>query len=158
MLQIAFLFLLRKLHFFMEYHGKNTFSKNSPSKDIRNNPLFTPSMNTKQASISQNRLSKLLERIKQLQQENGIISEFIIADTKGRIIAPTISKAMYRRSIEAGIGAKSIHAIRRTVSSNLNKILPQATVALIMGHTEKVNEEHYNYDTFTREEKKRRNL
>ena len=100
-------------------------------------------------------LSKLLERIKLLQQENGIASEFIIADTKGRIIAPTISKAMYRRSIEAGIGAKSIHAIRRTVSSNLNKILPQATVALIMGHTEKVNEEHYNYDTLTREEKKK---
>ena len=60
---------------------------------------------------------------------------------------------MYRRSIEAGIGAKSIHAIRRTVSSNLNKILPQATVALIMGHTEKVNDEHYNYDTLTHKEK-----
>lgn len=30
-----------------------------------------------------------------------------------------------------------------------------AIIALIMGHTEKVNEEHYNYDTLTREEKKK---
>lgn len=98
-------------------------------------------------------LAKLLERIKLIQQTNGISSEFIIANENGRVIAPTISKAMYRRSIEAGIGTKSIHAIRRTVSSNLNKILPRATVSLIMGHTEMVNEENYDYDTLTHEEK-----
>lgn len=99
-------------------------------------------------------LHKLLNRIQALHKENGIISEFIIADANGRIIAPTISKAMYRRGNEAGINAKSIHAIRRTVSSKLNTILPRATVALIMGHTEEVNEEHYDYDTLELETKR----
>lgn len=101
-----------------------------------------------------NELHTLLKRIQLLQQENGISSEYIFADTNGRIIAPTISKAMYRRGSEAGIKAKSIHAIRRTVSSNLRKVLPRATVALIMGHTEEVNENHYNYDILTYDEKK----
>lgn len=73
-------------------------------------------------------------------------SGYIIADRNGRVIAPTISKAMYRRGVEANINAKSIHALRRTVSSKLNSRLPSATVALIMGHTEEVNQTHYNYD------------
>ena len=53
---------------------------------------------------------------------------------------------MYRRGLESGIGAKSVHAIRRTVSSKLNTRLPRATVALIMGHNEEVNTKHYDYD------------
>ena len=53
---------------------------------------------------------------------------------------------MYRRGVEANINAKSIHALRRTVSSKLNSRLPSATGALIMGHTEEVNQTHYNYD------------
>ena len=104
--------------------------------------------------IKNGELHTLLKRIQLVQQENGITSEYIFADTNGRIIAPTISKAMYRRGSKAGIKAKSIHAIRRTVSSNLRKILPRATVALIMGHTEEVNENHYNYDILTYNEKK----
>lgn len=99
-------------------------------------------------------LEKVFEKIRLLQQEHHICSEYIIADLKGRIIAPTISKAMYRRGVEAGIQAKSIHAIRRTVSSRLRTELPRATVALIMGHTEEVNDEHYNYDTLSLERKK----
>jgi len=91
-------------------------------------------------------LQAVLDRIRTLQETYGIHSDYIIADTEGRVIAPTISKAMYRRGAEANIKAKSIHALRRTVSSKLNAILPSATVALIMGHTEEVNKNHYNYD------------
>jgi len=91
-------------------------------------------------------LRELLNRIKHLQEENGISSEYIIADISGRVIAPTISKAMYRRGHECGLKAKSIHAIRRTVASKLGKIYPKATVTYIMGHTEIVYDEHYGYD------------
>ena len=43
--------------------------------------------------------------------------------------------------------AKSIHAIRRTLNSNLRCNGMSATVAAsILGHTEKVNEENYTYD------------
>lgn len=92
-------------------------------------------------------LQAVFDRIQTLHEAHGIHSGYIIADAEGRVIAPTISKAMYRRGVEAGIHAKSIHALRRTVSSKLNSRLPSATVALIMGHTEEVNKNHYNYDT-----------
>ena len=99
-------------------------------------------------------LQMVFDKIKLLHEKYDIHSEYIIADTNGRIIAPTISKAMYRRGVEANIHAKSIHALRRTVSSKLNKRLPSATVALIMGHTEEVNKNHYNYDIIELEVKK----
>lgn len=92
-------------------------------------------------------LQAVFDRIRALHKAHGIHSDYIIADAEGRVIAPTISKAMYRRGVESGIHAKSIHALRRTVSSKLNLKLPSATVALIMGHTEEVNKNHYNYDT-----------
>ena len=42
---------------------------------------------------------------------------------------------------------KSIHAIRRTVNSNLRCNGVSATVAAsLLGHTAKVNEENYTYD------------
>lgn len=98
-------------------------------------------------------LEELLNRIQQLQEDNSIKSEYIIADVKGRVIAPTISKAMYRRGCEAGTKAKCIHAIRRTVASKLYKKYPKPTVAYIMGHTEEVLDKHYAYDTIALAEK-----
>lgn len=92
-------------------------------------------------------LSKILAKIHQLQVDNGIKSEYIIANMKGRLNAPSVSNAAYRRGIEAGITSCSIHAIRRTVSSLLNKVYDRATVSHIMGHTEEVNQKHYDYDT-----------
>lgn len=78
-------------------------------------------------------LEELLNRIKKLQEENGVISDYIIADVNGRVIAPNVSKAMYRRACEVGLKAKSIHGIRRTVASKLYQKYPKPTVAYIMG-------------------------
>lgn len=58
-----------------------------------------------------------------------------------------------RRAREAGIKKTSIHGIRRTVSSSLNKILPQKAVASMLGHLETTNERFYNYDIHDDEEK-----
>lgn len=99
-------------------------------------------------------LNTVFQRIRNLQEENGMVTDFILFEKGKRLIAPTVSKAMYRRGVESNITAKSIHAIRRTVSSKLNAILPRATVALIMGHTEEVNENHYCYDVMELEAKR----
>lgn len=113
-----------------------------------------PTKNKKERKVPIGKeLKDLLNRIKHLQEENGTSSEYIIADAGGRVIAPTISKAMYRRGYECSLKAKSIHAIRRTVASKLCKVYPKATVAYIMGHTERVLEEHYAYDTVSLEDK-----
>lgn len=92
-------------------------------------------------------LDELLKHIKDLQDSNGIQSDYIIADRNGRVIAPNISKAMYRRACEIGTRVKCIHGIRRTVASKLYRKYPKPTVAYIMGHTEEVLDNHYAYDT-----------
>lgn len=91
-------------------------------------------------------LMKVLMRLRQVQSDNGIEGEYILTGLKGREIAPTITKAIYRRGLEAGIGTCSIHRIRRTVSSRLNQFYDRATVSHIMGHTEQVKQNHYDYD------------
>ena len=49
---------------------------------------------------------------------------------------------------------KSIHAIRRTLNSNMKCAGVSGTVAAsLLGHTEKVNEENYTYDVSSMEEK-----
>ena len=49
---------------------------------------------------------------------------------------------------------KSIHAIRRTLNSNMKCAGVSGTVAAsLLGHTEKVNEENYRYDVSSMEEK-----
>ena len=95
----------------------------------------------------------LLDRIKKMQAENGISSEYVFADKNGRVNSHTISCAMTRRCKDAGIATRSIHAIRRTVSSHLRTVLPVATVANMLGHLEETNDRHYNYDVTTDEAK-----
>ncbi len=91
----------------------------------------------------------LFKKIKALQKKNNIVNEFVFADSQGRYSESKIGLAMKRRCENAKIKNKSIHSIRRTVSSNLRKILPAATVANMMGHLESTNDTYYNYDTLT---------
>ena len=93
----------------------------------------------------------LLDRIKNAQLKHGITSEYVFANKSGRVNSHTISCAMARRCKDAGIEARSIHAIRRTVSSHLRTVLPVATVANMLGHLEETNDRHYNYDVTTTE-------
>ena len=79
---------------------------------------------------------------------------FIFVHEDGtRYTAHDISCAVDRRASEAGIKKTSIHGIRRTVSSLLNTVLEQKAVADMLGHSEKVNEQHYNYSTAENSEK-----
>lgn len=91
----------------------------------------------------------LLDRIKNVQAAHGIQSDFVFANKNGRVNSHTISCAMTRRCKDAGIEVRSIHAIRRTVSSHLRTVLPVATVANMLGHLEETNDRHYNYDVTT---------
>lgn len=72
---------------------------------------------------------------------------FIFVNEKGeRCSARAIGLAALKRGREVGIQNVSIHRIRRTVSSILNTLLPTTAVAAMLGHTEQVNESHYDYD------------
>ena len=91
-------------------------------------------------------IRKLLKRIKSLEVANK--DDFIFARPDGtRYTAHDISCAVDRRASEVGVKKTSIHGIRRTVSSLLNTVLSQKDVASMLGHSEQVNERHYNYST-----------
>lgn len=87
-------------------------------------------------------------RVKKVEMMNGFLEEFVFCDRNGRIHARTISDCVRNRTMSKEFEhTKSIHAIRRTLNSNLRCSGVSATVAAsILGHTEKVNEENYTYD------------
>ena len=98
-------------------------------------------------------IRRLFEKIKALGYSSS--EDFIFVRKDGsRYSEHTISCAVVRRADEAGIKKTSIHGIRRTVSSLLNTVLPQKAVADMLGHSERVNEQFYNYSVADNDEKK----
>ena len=93
---------------------------------------------------------ELLDRIKAISGDSG----FAFRVNGKRCQAHSISCAAARRGEEAELSNCSIHRIRRTVSSMLRTVLPVQAVANMLGHLERTNDEHYNYDTTEFNEKK----
>ena len=98
-------------------------------------------------------MKDLFERIRNVHKKYRIASEFVFVNLEGRVNSHTITCAMARRCVDANIDVKSIHAIRRTISSHLRTLLPLASVASLLGHLEETNEKHYNYDVLTQKHK-----
>ena len=94
-------------------------------------------------------LKELFNRIKDVQKAEGISSEFVFVNANGRVSSHSISCATNRRCEEAGIELRGIHAIRRTVSSNMRTFFPSATVAEMLGHIEETNDKFYNYNVLS---------
>ena len=91
-------------------------------------------------------IRNLLNKIRALGIQSS--DRFIFVRQDGtRYTAHDISCVVDRRASEAGIKKTSIHGIRRTVSSQLNTVLSQKDVSSMLGHSERVNERHYNYST-----------
>lgn len=99
----------------------------------------------------------VLSRIKEYEKLNGFLGEFVFQDSGGRLHASKISNSARNKTMSDEFGnVKSIHAIRRTLNSNLRCAGVSATVASsLLGHTEKVNEENYTYDTSSLEAKEK---
>lgn len=83
------------------------------------------------------------------------MSEYVFQDDRGRVYASRISDCAVNNTTTAEFhNKKSIHAIRRTLNSNMKCAGVSGTVAAsLLGHTKKVNEENYTYDVSSMEEK-----
>lgn len=126
---------------------------NEKGKPVRFVIGATKNKKTRKVPISSN-LQELFDKLNHLQEELGIDSPFIFEGMDGRILAPHVSNCCFRETVRAGFEKQGVHALRRTVSSNLHKLgVPDATICLILGHTEKVNKEHYDYDVTSLQEK-----
>jgi len=92
-------------------------------------------------------IADLLKRLYEVEKKYGYLTEYVFSNEEGRVHCRTISECSRSLCIYMGMEAKSIHALRRTVSSKLQcNGVPRPIVAALLGHTEEVNEKHYTYD------------
>lgn len=100
-------------------------------------------------------IKDVLSRVKKAEIRNGFLSEFVFSDENGRVHTRKISECIRNMTMTKEFEhTKSIHAIRRTLNSNLRCNGVSATVAAaLLGHTERVNEENYTYDVSSISEK-----
>ena len=99
--------------------------------------------------------ARVLRKVKEFEFKNGWLGEYVFQDDRGRVYASRISDCAVNNTTTAEFhNKKSIHAIRRTLNSNMKCAGVSGTVAAsLLGHTEKVNEENYTYDVSSMEEK-----
>lgn len=100
-------------------------------------------------------IKELLGRIRDYEEEHGCLCEYVFAEKSGRLRKTKISDAIRNKTLgDEFSSVKSIHAIRRTVNSQLKCNGVSTTVASsLLGHTERVNEQNYTYDVTGMSEK-----
>ena len=102
-------------------------------------------------------INDLLARIRRVQEEHGILCEWIFTDGEGSYThARNITDCMTRLCRENKLNGGGITKLRKTASSDLQaKGTPKTIVASMLGHTTEVNQKYYTYDTSNLDEKQR---
>lgn len=102
-------------------------------------------------------INDLLARIKRVQEDHGILCEWIFTDGEGSYThARNITDCMTRLCRENKLNGGGITKLRKTASSDLQaKGTPKSIVASMLGHTTEVNEKYYTYDTSNIDEKQK---
>lgn len=102
-------------------------------------------------------INNLFARIKRVQEEYGILCEWIFTDGKGSYThASNITDCMTRLCRENKLNGGGITKLRKTASSDLqSKGTPKSIVASMLGHTTEVNQKYYTYDTSNLDEKQK---
>ena len=123
----------------------------SEKRDRENNITFIST--TKNGKVRTlpltDEIKDVLKRTKEYEMSKGYLGEFVFQNEFGRLHANIISKcARAKTRSNAFTNPKSIHAIRRTLNSNMRCAGVSATAASsLLGHTVRVNEYNYTYDT-----------
>lgn len=122
------------------------------------NEFFIGNTKTKKSRVYpiDAQIAALLQRIRRVQEEHGILSAWIFTDGKGGYThARNITDCMTRLCREYHLSGGGITKLRKTASSDLqNSGASKTAVASILGHTTEVNEKYYTYDTSNPTEKK----
>ena len=100
-------------------------------------------------------MKDIFEKTRKHEIRNNCLGEFVFYDENGRVHCRILSGWMRTNTMTSEFEhTKSIHAIRRTLNSNMRCAgVPAPVAAAILGHTEKVNNENYTYDITTMKEK-----
>lgn len=100
-------------------------------------------------------IEDLLKRVADAEDKINAKGEFVFADLNGRMKSTCLSRCLERKCKQVGIARKSVTSIRKTVNSTLKEIGGNTYInAAMLGHTEKVNDNHYTYDITKMDTKK----
>jgi len=108
---------------------------------------FTKTKKERRLPIT-NEIKELLSAIKDVQNTMGIEAQYVFQNQQGRVHSTSIVTMADTVSQKAQVSNKSIHCYRKTLSSSLRNLnVSTKVVASMLGHTEKVNQKCYSYDT-----------
>ena len=126
------------------------------------NEFFIGKTKTKKSRVYpvDEQITNLLKRIKHVQEEHGILCEWIFTDGNGSYThSRNITDCMTRLCREQNLNGGGINKLRKTTSSDLQHTgAPKTVVASMLGHTIEVievNEKYYTYDVSNLDEKKK---
>ncbi len=131
------------------YQKEITIRHSEKHNRLTNEYIISTTKNSKIRKIPlTDEMKDVLLRVKEVEIKNGFISEWVFSDESGRVHSRVISDcARNRTASKEFTNQKSIHAIRRTINSDMrcNGVSP-VVAASLLGHTVKVNNENYTYD------------
>lgn len=101
-------------------------------------------------------IKDLLSRIESFEKARGWYGEYVFQDANGRLSKQKISDSTRNLTMsDEFTSIKSIHAIRRTLNSQLrNDGMSAMMASSLLGHTERVNNTNYTYDMSCLKEKR----
>lgn len=94
-------------------------------------------------------IKDVLDKAKKLEMKMGCVSGYVFCDNDGPIKNARISNAARRVTRRKEFESpKCVYSFRRTLNSNMKMNgVPTAVASQLLGHTERVNESNYTYDT-----------
>ena len=104
-----------------------------------------------------NQIQEFLDKMKRLQEEYGMIDDFVLSFDSGKLRCKNLTAYMNHKCEQIEFSShKSIHAIRRTFNSYLRYNGVSATEAgSLIGNTPRVNDMHYTYDVLEAKTKRK---
>lgn len=101
-------------------------------------------------------IKQLLIDVRNVENRNGWVCEWVFADASGRVSSSRISSCIKNRCKTLHIDQKGIHSFRKTLNSHVKSDGVSTSVAAsLFGHSEEVNNEYYTFDVTDVETKKR---
>lgn len=103
-------------------------------------------------------IRRSLNRIKKVQLQNGLMSEWVFPHEEyGWTHNTIISSCLKNKCLQLGLNRTyGIHAFRKTLNSDLRmKNVPSKMCASMLGNTPEVNDQFYYYDTSNMDDKRK---
>lgn len=92
-------------------------------------------------------IKTLLERLHAVEEEYGFLTEYVFSNKNGKIHCSAISSCGRKKTKQAGMKNKSIHALRRTFNSYIKSLGANTFIASsLLGNSIEVNNNYYTYD------------